>query len=128
MSGSARFVIQKHSRKGGDPHWDLMLETGDCLDTYRVDTPPQHWPQKPATATHIFDHPLKFLTYQGSVNNGEGLVEIADAGKYEVMNAVPDIKQIRFEGNIVRGQFVLVHIEGEKWELNTAEKTAQTEQ
>ncbi|MGA2324251.1 MAG: hypothetical protein ABSG22_10430 [Sedimentisphaerales bacterium] len=31
-----RFVIQRHTRDGERPHWDLMLEFGRILETYRV--------------------------------------------------------------------------------------------
>jgi len=97
----------------------LMLETGDCLETYRVDAPPERWPQKPAAATRIFDHPVKFLTYQGSVNKGEGLVEIADAGSYQIVEQCETGRKIRFDGRVLKGEFVLVHTAGEKYEVGS---------
>ncbi len=39
-SKSPKFVIQKHI-KGRDVHWDLMLQVGETLETYRLELPPE---------------------------------------------------------------------------------------
>ncbi len=62
-----RFVIQKHTR-GKNVHWDFMLQLGESLQTYRLDKTPEEVLNQTAGAVKIFDHPLKFLTYQGQVN------------------------------------------------------------
>jgi hypothetical protein len=94
-----------------------MFEAGNCLETYRVDAPPEQWSQKPTAATRIPDHPAKFLTYQGSVNQSKGLVEIADAGSYQIVEQCETGRKIRFDGGVLKGQFVLVHTAGEKYEV-----------
>ena len=100
-----RFVIQRHTRDVERPHWDLMLENGTVLETYRVSLPPEDWGVKPAEVVRIFDHPLKFLSYEGSVNKGKGRVEIADAGTYRLIEKDETQQQISFAGKLLKGKF-----------------------
>jgi bifunctional non-homologous end joining protein LigD len=116
-----RFVIQRHSREKEASHWDLMLEQNGVLETYRVGLPPEKWGSEPLEAVKIFDHPLKFLTYEGSVNKGKGQVKIADSGTYEVMGESNRMKRIRFNGTVVKDEFTFRQIEGERWELKNIE-------
>ena len=102
-----RFVIQRHTRDGERPHWDLMLENGTVLETYRVCLPPEDWGNKPVEAVRIFDHPLKFLSYEGSVNKGKGRVKIADCGTYRVLERDDKQQLLEFAGNILNGKFVM---------------------
>lgn len=112
-----RFVIQQHERQGQAVHWDLMLEAGGVLQTYRVTVPPEEWANKPAEAQRIFDHPLKFLTYEGSVNKGKGSVTIADAGIYRTLTQNEEQHKLEFTGRILEGEFELTRIEEARWEL-----------
>lgn len=123
-----RFVIQRHEREQEQPHWDLMLETGEVLETYRVGIPPDEWGNKAIEATRIFDHSLKFLSYEGIVNNGKGKVKIADAGTYEVIDKTENKKLIRFDGKVLKGEFELWQREGTRWELkNIGRRTSNIE-
>ncbi len=97
-SQEKRFVIHKHTR-GNDIHWDLMIECGGVLKTWRLDNPPEKLATQKTTATHIFDHDKKFLTYQGPVNNGAGAIEIIDEGTCEIISK----KEISFNGKILNG-------------------------
>jgi hypothetical protein len=112
-----RFVIQRHTRDGEQPHWDLMLEKGRVLETYRVSLPPEDWGDKAAEAVRIFDHSLKFLSYEGSVNNSKGRVEIADCGTYRLIEKNENQQKLLFAGKLLRGKFQLCLIEGDRWEL-----------
>jgi bifunctional non-homologous end joining protein LigD len=116
MDKTQKFVIQKHTKKGL-VHWDLMFEVGHVLQTYRLDLPPEKLISQANTAIKIFDHPLKFLTYQGSVNNGLGTVEIADAGIYTPLTANSKQQELLLEGKILKGKFRLTLIEKDKWEF-----------
>ena len=116
MENNKKFVIQRHVR-GNDIHWDLMLETGDVLETYRLAVPPEKITAEPVEAVKIFDHPLKFLTYEGSVNKGKGTVEIADAGIYQILNKTGNRVDLQFAGKILNGKFALNYIEKNRWEL-----------
>ncbi len=118
-----RFVIQRHTRDVERPHWDLMLENGRVLETYRVCLQPEDWGDKPAEAVRIFDHPLKFLSYEGSVNKGAGRVEIADCGTYRVLGRDDKQELLEFTGKILNGKFVLAQIKNTEWKFSRSDTT-----
>lgn len=103
---SSRFVIHKHII-GGKIHWDLMIEWGDILKTWRLENPPERLATQKTKATPIFDHDKKFLTYQGPVNNGKGTVEIVDEGVCEIISADKNKIKIKFDGKALKGIFDL---------------------
>lgn len=116
MKDDEKFVVQKHSR-ADDVHWDLMLQTGEILETYRLEMPPEKLSAQKNPAVKIFDHPLKFLTYEGSVNNGKGQVEIADSGTYRLLGETENRKELQISGRILDGKYVLTCIKNDKWEF-----------
>jgi hypothetical protein len=83
-----------------------MLEHGDCLETYRISIPPEEWSKEPVEAEENFDHPLKFLTYEGIVNKGKGTVAIADKGTCEVLSQNENQLKIRFSGTILKREII----------------------
>jgi bifunctional non-homologous end joining protein LigD len=101
-----RYVILRHDRQGETTHWDLMLEEGEILRTYRIGLPPEEMAEKPVEAERIFDHSLKFLDYEGSVNKGKGTVEVADKGTYEVISENESQLKIRFSGEILKKEII----------------------
>jgi len=116
-----KFVIQKHSR-GKDIHWDLMLEVADVLETYRLPVPPEKISNQAIEVVKIFDHPLKFLTYEGSVNKGAGSVKIADTGTYQTITQNGINIELQFAGKILHGNFILTLIEKDRWEITAAQQ------
>jgi hypothetical protein len=111
-----KFVIQEHST-AQNVHWDFMLESADSLQTYRLDKAPLQLIQNPAKAVKIFDHPLKFLTYQGPVNKGQGSVRIIETGTYEMVHQAHNRIEMNLNGKILKGNFTLSHIEGDNWQF-----------
>lgn len=111
-----KFVIQEHSTTTG-VHWDFMFESGNTLKTYRLDKSPADILQCSANAIKIFDHPLKFLTYQGPVNKGQGSVCIVEAGTYKILQDKHHLIQLNLNGRILKGLFILRHLEKDKWVL-----------
>lgn len=119
MSGdnnNLRYVIQQHTLEK-DTHWDLMLEQGEFLKTWRLDIPPETILHHPAKATQIPDHPLRFLTYQGPVNNGKGMVKIADQGTYKPESETADKFEIAMSGQILAGRFQLSTTDLMNWQF-----------
>jgi bifunctional non-homologous end joining protein LigD len=108
MNEPKKFVVQRHERQGEPMHWDLMLESRDILETYGVNRPPEEWGKEPIEAVKIFDHPLKFLTYEGSVNKGKGSVTIADAGTYRLLTQNENRLTLELSGTILKGEFIFV--------------------
>jgi bifunctional non-homologous end joining protein LigD len=111
-----RFVIQKHIRKG-DIHWDLMLERDGFLETYRLDAGPERLVDGKHVATRIFDHDLKFLSYEGSVNDGRGSVEMVESGSCELLELSDQCLNLMFQGTILKGNFTLRHIKEDRWQF-----------
>ena len=123
-----QFVIQQHTTPNG-VHWDLMLEMNNCLWTWRLNTPPEKITNAPVSAERIQDHPLRFLTYQGPVQNGTGQVKITDKGTYTqyvipseaeepikkgpqsgssyLNQALPECLTLKLYGNILNGTYFL---------------------
>ncbi len=112
-----QFVIQQHTTPDGI-HWDMMLEMDDCLWTWRLNTPPAEIENKPVGAERIFDHPKRFLTYEGKIQNGTGQVEIADRGFYRITEQTDISLTINFAGQILAGTFGLCRLDKkDRWEL-----------
>ncbi len=116
MTTGQRFVIQEHT-KPDDLHWDLMLECGDILQTYRLGNPPEEILISPAAAEKISDHPMRFLTYEGLVNDGKGNVKIADSGTYQETESTESSIKLKLDGKILTGKFLLSHIKENLWQF-----------
>jgi bifunctional non-homologous end joining protein LigD len=118
MEKQKKYVVQKHRKQSDPVHWDLMMENGTVLETYRLAAPPEKWGEKVIEAVKIFDHPLKFLSYEGTVNKGKGRVEIADCGTYCLIKRNKNQQQVSFSGEILKGEFQLCLIKEDKWAIS----------
>ena len=107
---SNRFVVQEHKTPDGI-HWDLMLEQGGILLTFRLDTPPQQVGRGPVQAVKIFDHPLRFLSYEGPVQQGTGRVRIVDQGDCYLGSRKENLLILEFSGAVLRGHYKLEWID-----------------
>ena len=105
-----RFVILEHD----SPflHWDLMLETGDVLRTWRLLAEPNSGAE--IVAEPLADHRAAYLDYEGPVTGNRGTVKRWDAGEYELTEN--SLRRISFQlnGRKFTGTAVLVE-EGERW-------------
>ena len=97
-----RYVIHEHQKHGDPAHWDLMLEQGDVLKTFRLDCAPQHVFSKSCLATPIFDHDTRFLTYEGPVQKGLGRVKRVDSGTYESISMSEDTWTVDLNGMVLQ--------------------------
>jgi hypothetical protein len=111
-----RFVVQEHTTPEGI-HWDLMLEQSDVLTTFRLEAEPAHCLAHEVRAVKIFDHPLRFLTYEGPVQKGTGKVRIVDAGDYRCHDRKDDLLALELNGAILKGDFALIRVEETKWQF-----------
>lgn len=110
-----QFVVAEHTA-AGRVHWDLMLEHEGVLWTWRLDIHPAVI-HGPASAKRIFDHPLKFLTYEGPVQNGTGSVSITDKGGLRFQQLEPETITVELDGNILKGCFTLEQTDAPQWTL-----------
>ena len=114
-----RFVILQHEVEGGE-HWDLMLEYGNVLVTWRLAREPTDQASLPIVAKRIFDHRKSFLDFEGPLRGGRGHVQRADAGtvkiaKFTDSECVFDLQGGRLSGSLRLG------LSGEDWILSVAE-------
>src|ERR1700730_7618701 len=75
-----RFVILQHDHP--ELHWDLMLQAGETLRTWRLAKAPE-LPGEAIVASAIGDHRPMYLDYEGPVSGGRGQVIRWDQGTYE---------------------------------------------
>jgi hypothetical protein len=111
-----RFVIQKHSTPDGG-HWDLMLQIENTLWTWRMHHPPEHIGNTPVSVEKIVDHPLRFLTYEGPVQNYTASVKMIDKGSFKITKQ--SVNEIEFEANgeTLTGRFQLRFEQEDIWFL-----------
>jgi len=118
-----RFVVQEH-RKDQNVHWDLMLEESEHLATWQVTAPPIQWGGIPLTCQKIFDHRLKYLTYEGLLSDKRGEVRILVAGTYQLVQISNDQWQVRLESDSISGLLGLRKIREDQWQLTFQGDTA----
>lgn len=118
--GRLRFVIQRH--RASRLHYDLRLEMEGVLKSWAVPKGPSMNPADKRLAIMTEDHPIKYLTFHGTIpkgNYGAGEMSIWDEGIYEAagggketdllkMLKKGDLK-ITFFGTKIKGTFALVH-------------------
>lgn len=102
-----RFVILEHDHPS--LHWDLMLESGAALRTWRLAAPPIP-DAGPIVAEALADHRLAYLDYEGPVRGDRGTVTRWDGGTYAASGELLDLAGAR-----VRGRARLHRTDGTAW-------------
>jgi hypothetical protein len=103
-----RFVVLEHDHP--HLHWDLMLEDGDTLRTWRLERPPA--PAVTVRAEASFDHRLMYLDYAGPVGGGRGSVARWDSGEFDWVSDRAGGVEVRLDGRQLRGQLRIATGEG----------------
>lgn len=105
-----RFAILAHDHP--TPHWDLFLEAGRVLRSWRLLA--ELVPDQPIPAEPTADHRLLYLDYEGPVAGGRGSVRRIDAGSFARESDTADRVIIAVAGTRFIGR---LHIErvGEGW-------------
>ena len=106
-----RFVILEHQFQG--VHWDFMLESGDALRTWRLESPPESG--RSIRATPLADHRRAYLDYEGEVSGGRGRVRRWDHGKFEWVTDEPESVEVRLVGQRTNGRTHLRCGESGEW-------------
>jgi len=107
-----RFVILEHDYP--TRHWDLMLESGPVLRTWRLSTPPEAGRSIEAEAS--FDHRPVYLDYEGPVSGDRGVVKRWDTGTFSWESDTPDRVAVQLTGRRIAGRVVLLR-DGGAWSL-----------
>lgn len=105
-----RFVILEHDHP--HLHWDLMLEDGESLRTWRLNELPRSgvWIE----AEEIAPHRLAYLDYEGEVSGGRGTVKRWEWGTFIPTSWSRPPLVLDLEGHHYRGTIMLV-LHAESW-------------
>lgn len=96
MRTTGRYTISRHDAPDGT-HWDLFLEEGETLRTWRLSAPPE---SGEVTVVALGDHRLVYLDYEGEISGGRGTVARHASGRY-----VLDGSLLRLEGGASDGLY-----------------------
>ena len=95
-----RFVILSHDHPF--PHWDLMLEVGSVLRTWRLREIPR--PGQAVLAESLGDHRIAYLDYEGPVSGGRGRVVRWDAGTFDLIAEGTGFLRMKLVGQKLCGE------------------------
>lgn len=101
-----RFVLLEHFWDG--VHWDLMLEAGEVLRTWAIDSPIVAGVDLPARA--IGDHRRLYLEYEGEISGNRGRVRRLDEGTYRILVWSPDHVRVVLTGSQLVGEVELCRV------------------
>lgn len=107
-----RYAILEHDHPA--LHWDLLLEAGPTLRTWRLAVPPA--PGQRIAAGASFPHRVLYLEYEGPVSGGRGQVRRWDAGTFTWRRDEAACVAVDLEGGRLRGTLTLTQVAAEAWE------------
>jgi hypothetical protein len=105
-----RFTISRHTGAKEGDHFDLMLERGEALKTWRLQTTAFQTAQ---TARQIKDHRKTYLEYEGEIAGKRGRVELWDTGTYSEEEWQDDRIRVALSGRQTRLRLILVRAPGQ---------------
>jgi len=111
-----RFVILAHEHPDGAVHYDLLIESVGagrervCF-TWSFAEPPAGRGQR---CRRIFDHPGRFLTYEGPLREGLGRVNRQDAGTCQLDGDPDETLVLTLTGATIIGTFRLRRLPGSR--------------
>jgi hypothetical protein len=112
-----RYVILEHDHPC--LHWDLMLEAGDLLRTWRLAVPPQ--PGRTVPATSLGSHRRLYLDYEGPVSGDRGRVVRWDAGTFQWEVDEAGQVAVQLQGGRCQGRALLQRTSGQEWSFELSE-------
>jgi len=99
-----RFTISQHTGSKDGDHYDLMLEHGDGLRTWRlVNTAFQSF----QVARQIKDHRKTYLDFEGEISGERGRVKIWDTGTYSIDDWKDDRIQVALVGRSLKTRLLM---------------------
>ena len=107
ISMSGNFVILLHTGWGED-HFDLMLDTGPALTTWKLPANPATLaPGATLAAEKLPDHRRDYLHIEGPIAEGRGFVQRIESGRFHILGGTTTPQPIRLEGTKINGTFEL---------------------
>jgi hypothetical protein len=94
-----RFAVLSHDHPA--MHWDLLLQEGQVLRTWRL----AHPPDTPGSidAEPLPDHRLAYLDYEGPISGDRGQVTRWDRGEYVPLESSPHLLRLQIAGDRLQG-------------------------
>ena len=124
--GKPRFAIQEHSATSW--HFDLRLERDGVLVSFAL---PRGLPEDPRSnrkAVHTEDHPLEYLTWEGTIPSGSygaGEMSVYDRGTYDAEKWEPKKIVLTLSGKRVSGKYALFQAGDRKdWMIHRMDEPA----
>ena len=114
-----RFVLLRHEcppELAVASHWDLMLEDGGGLLTWRLEELPSSVGPSVA-AMRLADHRLSYLDYEGPVSGDRGDVARVDGGEFLWLAREAGRLKAALEGERFRGAVTIEDIGGSQARL-----------
>jgi hypothetical protein len=108
-----RFVLLEHDYP--TTHWDLMLESGSVLRTWRLSKPLSAG--EPLDAAGIADHRLLYLDYEGPISGNRGQVVRWDGGTFAAREWSEGRIAVQVRGERIHGLLILEKVEGDVWRI-----------
>ncbi len=106
-----RFVILEHDHP--HLHWDLMLESGPVLLTWRFASPPRTG--EGVNAVQVHDHRLHYLDYEGPISGGRGRVVRWTSGTFVCKEQTDDHLIVCLRSERLWGELRLLRVESDLW-------------
>jgi hypothetical protein len=113
----SRYVVLEHDHPF--LHWDLMLEAGDVLRTWRLAAPPR--PGQVIAATALGNHRRLYLDYEGPVSGDRGRVVRWDAGSFTWLTNESDRLAVELQDGRLRGTVLLAQVREEEWSFTLSD-------
>jgi DNA polymerase Ligase (LigD) len=110
-----RFVLLEHVWNG--VHWDFMLETGEVLRTWAIDSPVVQDQDLPARL--LLDHRRAYLDYEGEVSGRRGCVKRVDEGIYRALEWTEDRIRVDVAGRQLSGEVELRRVPADSGEAGS---------
>lgn len=101
------FVILHHVTRDGE-HWDLMIQRGETLRTWRLRVGGVPTVDQPVPVQRIGDHRLAYLDYEGPVSGDRGHVRRVDRGRAtwrDEERAAAEDAMVQLRGRVVNGVY-----------------------
>jgi hypothetical protein len=116
-----RFVVLLHETPAGYPrptHFDLMLQSGELLRTWALETLPSVG--ETVAAERLPDHRPVYLDYEGGVAGDRGSVKRIDAGEYEMVADSEAGTVVELRGVTLQGTLTLIpdHENAQRWRVS----------
>ncbi|MFQ5411427.1 MAG: DNA polymerase ligase N-terminal domain-containing protein [Phycisphaerae bacterium] len=119
---TGRFVVLHHLEATGD-HYDLMIENGDRLATWKMIHPPERMDTKSPDTRRIQDHRPVYLDYEGPISGDRGQVTRHDSGGCVVHERGEARWVLTFDGRRLKGGCILECVDQSeaRWRLRRVE-------